>query len=89
VIINFPTSGAIVTGEVGAQATLSDNLELARVEWLVDGVPRAAESLAGTRATTSFRWDATGADAGNHLLTVRATDASGNPGSATVVLIKE
>lgn len=87
--INFPVSGANVSGQVGAQATVTDNVALQSVEWLIDGVVRRATTVLGTREQVSFTWNADGASSGNHLITVRVTDAAGNESSTSVAVTKQ
>jgi membrane carboxypeptidase/penicillin-binding protein PbpC len=62
------------------EANVADGLGVARVEFLVDGQPvGSAES-----APYSLRW---AADAGEHTITVRATDYAGNVGESEAVQI--
>jgi len=88
-IIQFPIEGAIVSGPVGALATVTDNVELRSVDWLVDGLLHRAVAVRGTRASATFVWDASGAAAGAHTISVRVLDAAGNVGSASVAVLKQ
>jgi thermitase len=82
----FPIDGATVSGDVGALATATDNADLARIEWLVDGRILSATPVTGTRANAEFVWRASGVLAGEHTLTARAVDAAGNQAGFSVVL---
>jgi len=88
VSINFPANGAVVSSSVGVQATATDNAGLARVEWLVDGAVRRSETIRGTRAVVSFRWDAASAAKGSHTITGRITDAAGLRAADSVSVIR-
>ncbi len=89
VVINFPVQGSTVVSSVGVQATVTDNNNLATIEWLVDGSRKETTSVSGTRAVESFVWDASNARRGTHTITVRATDRAGNQTSQSVRLVKE
>ncbi len=85
-LINFPIDGATVSGQVGAQATVTDNLALAQIEWLVDGQVRQTTAVSGTRAVTTFLLQTTGLTIGDHVLAVRVQDEAGNVSAAGVTL---
>ena len=87
VSITSPTSGASVSGTVTMTASASDNVGVAGVQFLLDGVNLGAEA---TAAPYSAPWDTTTASRGSHALTAVARDAAGNratsaPVSVTVV----
>ncbi|MCB9652184.1 MAG: S8 family serine peptidase [Deltaproteobacteria bacterium] len=79
VSISAPTNGATVNGIVPVSYSASDNVGVDTVEFLVDG---NVASSGGPGAT--FSWDSTTVADGAHTLEVRATDAAGNSGSASV-----
>src|SRR6267143_6411293 len=88
VSITSPTSGASVSGTVTMTANASDNVGVAGVQFLLDGVNVGAEV---TAAPYSAPWDTTTASRGSsHTLTAVARDGAGNhttsaPVSVTVV----
>jgi glucose/arabinose dehydrogenase len=85
-IVNMsaPLNGATVSGSLNIAATASDNILVAGVQFMVDGVVVGVED-------TSAPYDVTlmsGAYAnGTHTLSARARDAAGNVGTSTLVTI--
>jgi hypothetical protein len=79
--VTAPADGDAVQGVVALTATVSDNVAVSRVEYVVDGIVVAA----ATAAPFSADWDSTLASAGPHLLGATAYDASGNTGAAAPV----
>jgi len=75
VSITSPASGASVSGTVTMIATASDNVGVAGVQFLLDGVNVGAEV---TAAPYSAPWDTTTASRGSHTLTAVARDAADN-----------
>src|SRR3989475_103200 len=87
VSITSPASGTIVAGTISVMASASDNVGVAGVQFLLDGLNTGAEV---TAAPYSVSWDTTTASNGPHALTAVAHDAAGNrttsaPVSVTVV----
>lgn len=85
VSLSAPTNGATVAGTavvVGANA--SDNVRVAGVQFLLDGVNLGAED---TTSPWSITWNTTTAAAGTHVLSARARDAAGNLGDAANVTV--
>src|SRR5947208_6540588 len=87
VSITSPTSGASVSGTLTMTAAASDNVGVAGVQFLLDGVNVGAEV---TAAPYSAPWDTITASRGSHTLTAVARDGAGNrttsaPVSVTVV----
>ncbi|MBI4337451.1 MAG: Ig-like domain-containing protein, partial [Chloroflexi bacterium] len=81
VSITAPAGGTQISGLVTLSANASDNLAMAQVRFLVDGV------LIGTDDTApySLAWDSTPVlDGRSHILTAQAVDAAGNIVSALV-----
>ncbi|MFO0724162.1 MAG: PHB depolymerase family esterase [Myxococcota bacterium] len=72
--VTAPSNGATVSGMVQITADASDNVSVAKVEFLVDG-NKVGESSA---APYAFTWNAAGATAGSHAISARAIDAAGN-----------
>jgi membrane peptidoglycan carboxypeptidase len=93
---NSPPQVSLVLPESGTQtlpassllvieADVTDDLGLARVEFLVDGEPIGSVES----APYSLRWSA---EAGEHTITVRATDYAGNVGESEriqIVLVEQ
>ena len=88
---NSPPAVSLVLPEPGTQtlplgnslvieADVADELGIARVEFLVDGEPVGLAEA----APYSLRWPA---DAGEHTITVRATDYAGNVGESEPIQI--
>ena len=84
VSITNPADGQIVSGKVPVAADATDNVAVASVQFYLDGTPL------GSPVTTppyAIQWDTTLAAAGSHVLTARATDASGNVGTSAPVTV--
>jgi chitodextrinase len=76
VSVTDPAGGATVSGTtVNVAASASDNDAVAGVQFLVDGAPLGAED---TSAPYSVTWNSWNQANGDHTLTARARDASGN-----------
>ncbi len=78
VVITSPANNAQVVDIVNVTADASDNVGVAGVQFLVDGVNSGVED---TTAPYVLAWDSRGVSNGAHALTARARDAAGNPGS--------
>ncbi|MBL0030422.1 MAG: carbohydrate-binding protein CenC [Rhodanobacteraceae bacterium] len=77
-----PTVSASVTGTSGTitlNATASDNIGVANVEFLIDGVSRGSDST----APYSLAFNSATLSNGTHALTARASDAAGNSTTST------
>jgi glutamine amidotransferase PdxT len=83
VAITAPAAGN-VSGTLNVTATASDNIGVAGVQFLLDGVNLGAEDVA---APYSVSWNTTTATSGNHNLTARARDAAGNTTTSSVVTV--
>jgi hypothetical protein len=79
VTITAPAAGASVAGSVAVQATATDDVAVARVDFYVDGVLRASD----TAAPYGWSFDTTLYTNGAHTLTVKAVDPTGNVGQAS------
>jgi hypothetical protein len=84
VSITAPANGATVSGTVTVSANASDNVGVASVQFLVDGV-NAGTAL--TSAPYTFSWNTTAAANGSHALTAKASDAAGNVATAVGVTV--
>jgi hypothetical protein len=79
--VTSPAAGATVTGTVGITANASDNIGVARVDFLVDGVLLSSDATAPYAAS----WNTTTAANGSHSLVARAVDAANNQTSSSPV----
>jgi subtilisin family serine protease len=75
-----PENGATVSGTVTIQVAATDDVGVSLLEVLVDG----AVLCGGNVSPLSCNWNTRKAAAGDHTLTARARDASGNIGTASV-----
>lgn len=82
VALTAPINGQGVQLTIGISATASDDLELNRVEFFVDGTWITTI----TAAPFAFNWDTYNVHNGNHQITAKAIDASGNATSQGVII---
>jgi thermitase len=80
--ISAPLAGATVSGTVAVQGTATDNVGVTKIEFYVDG----ALSTSTTTSPFSFSWDTAGVTNASHTLSVKAYDAAGNVGTASVTV---
>jgi len=85
VALTSPSNGATVGGIVTVTASANDNIRVAGVRFLVDGVALGSELTTGPYAAV---WDTSAFSNGTHTLTAVARDAGGNTatGTATVTV---
>jgi lysyl endopeptidase len=81
--ITSPANGATVSGTVSVTASASDDVGVARVEFLVDGGLAATD----TSAPYSFSWNTANLPNGSHTVRSRAFDAANNVGQSTLVTV--
>jgi hypothetical protein len=83
VAVSSPAAGSTVTGTVTIAAHASDNVGVARVEFIVNG------TVAGTDTSSPFEfaWDTTSVANGSHLIEARAFDAAGNSATSAGVAV--
>ena len=84
VSITAPAAGATLEGTVYLSATATDNLEVKRVEFYVDG------ALAGSDTEYPYghyAWDTRSVGNGTRTVTARAYDAEGNVGTSAPVAV--
>jgi hypothetical protein len=82
VSITSPASGSSVAGTINVNASASDNVQVAGVQFLLDGANLGAEV---TSAPYTVSWNTTTVANGGHTLSARARDAAGNTATATNV----
>jgi len=83
VSITAPANGSTVSGTVTISANATDNVGVAQVDFLVDGVVKGSD----TSSPYSFAWDSTAAANGSHSLTARAADGAGNSATSAAVSV--
>jgi hypothetical protein len=80
VSLTAPANGATVSATATLSADASDNVGVAGVQFMVDGVAHGTED---TSAPYSRTWDTLTAGNGTHSLTAVARDAAGNTSTST------
>jgi hypothetical protein len=74
VSLTAPANGSVLRGQTTLTATASDNLAVAQVEFLVDGVVVGADAA----GPYTFTWNSASLADGQHTIAARATDSAGN-----------
>lgn len=82
VSITSPANGSTVSGTVNITADASDNIGIAGVQFLLDGVNLGAEDQTAPYSTS---WNTATATGANHVLTAKARDAAGNTTTSTSI----
>lgn len=82
--ITAPAAAATISGTIQVDATASDNVGVAGVQFLLDGAALGAED---TLAPYSVSWSTTATANGSHVLTARARDAATNTTTSAEVTI--
>ena len=84
VSITSPSGGATVSGTTTVTATASDDVQVAGVQFRVDGANLGAED---TTAPYSASWGTTGFPNGSHTLTAVARDSAGQTTTSASVTV--
>src|SRR5204863_494655 len=84
VTITSPANGATVSNTITVTATASDNVVVAGVQFMVDGVNLGAED---TTSPYSVSWNTTTVANGSHSLTAVARDSAGNQTTSNAVTV--
>jgi hypothetical protein len=84
VSISAPAAQATVSGSVNLTASASDNVGVAGVQFVLDGVNLGAEDTTAPYTTT---WDTTTVGDGSHTISAIARDAAGNVATATPITV--
>ncbi|HEX8704107.1 MAG TPA: Ig-like domain-containing protein [Myxococcaceae bacterium] len=84
--ITEPTAGATLQGTVLISAAATDNLEVSRIEYYVDGALIGSEPVLPYQPKW-YQWDTRSVANGSHTLTVKAYDAQGNVGTSPAVAV--
>ncbi len=72
--ITSPAAGTTVSGTVIISASASDNVSVSKVEFFVNGVLKATDTV----TPYTYSWNSTSVASGSYALTVKAYDAAGN-----------
>ena len=83
VAITDPADRATVSGTQSVQATATDNVGVARVEFRLDGTVTATD----TTSPYQWNWNTAGSTNASHILTAAAYDAAGNVGGSASVTV--
>lgn len=81
--ITSPATGATLSGVVTINTAVADNVGVASVVLLIDGMSRATD----TTSPYSFSWDTSGYTDGAHALQITATDAAGNTQNSSILTV--
>ena len=84
VAVTEPAPGATVSGTAAVTASASDNVAVAGVQFLLDGVPLGAED---TSSPYTASWDTNASADGTHVLAAVARDAAGNKATSAPVTV--
>jgi uncharacterized protein (TIGR03790 family) len=84
VSMSAPSNGATVSGTVSPQASASDNVSVAGVQFKLDGANFGAED---TNAPYSVSWDTTTVSNGSHTWAAVARDVAGNQTTASSISV--
>ncbi|MBL7738685.1 MAG: DUF4082 domain-containing protein, partial [Chitinophagaceae bacterium] len=84
VSITAPAAGATVSASISVTASAGDNVAVAGVQFLLDGVNLGTEV---TTAPYTVTWNTLTTTNGSHTLTARARDAAGNTTTSAVVSV--
>lgn len=85
VSVTAPAGGSTVSAgsTVTVTASAADNVAVTKVEFYVDNSLKATD----TSSPYSYAWSTTGVTAGNHSITARAYDATGNAATSAPVFV--
>ena len=84
VSMTSPSSGANVSNTVTVSGTATDNVAIARVQFMMDGANLGSAVTASPYQTA---WDTTTATNGSHSLSAMAVDTSNNTATATPITV--
>ena len=84
VSISSPTDGSTVGRKVSIQAKASDNVGISKMELYIDG----ALKLVTNSSTIKWSWNTVKVSKGQHAISVKAYDVSGNIGVNSITVYK-
>ncbi|MDP1814641.1 MAG: Ig-like domain-containing protein, partial [Leadbetterella sp.] len=79
-----PLDGARVSGTVAVSASATDNIKVVKFELYIDG----AKKTTTTSGSLSYNWNTKKVSIGSHTISVKAYDAAGNIGTASISVTK-
>jgi uncharacterized protein involved in tellurium resistance len=83
VAISSPGASTTVSGTVAVQATATDNVGVAKVEYYLNGVLQSTD----TTAPFGFSWDTSKVANGSYILTTKAYDTANNVATSNPVTV--
>ena len=83
VAVTAPASGSTVSDTTTVSASATDNVAVARVDFLVDGAVASSD----TTSPHSFAWDTRTVSNGPHSLSAKAYDPAGNVGASAAIAV--
>ncbi len=83
-IITAPVAGASVSGTVSIEVAASDDRQVARVDFFVDGWLIGRD----TTAPFAFAWNSAGVFNGSHTLSVKAYDGAGQAAASVPITVE-
>lgn len=84
VVLSAPADGAEVSGVVTLSAEASDDVAVARVEFLLDGLLLGSDDS----APYAIAWNSAAVSNGAHSLQARAIDLAGNVGHSPIITVQ-
>jgi concanavalin A-like lectin/glucanase superfamily protein/Big-like domain-containing protein len=84
ITLTSPGNGSSSSGTITVSANASDNVGVAGVQFMVDGVNLGSED---TSSPYSVSWNTATASNGSHTLTARARDAAGNQTTSSAITV--
>ncbi|MEX0616986.1 MAG: Ig-like domain-containing protein [Candidatus Woykebacteria bacterium] len=87
VSIISPLDNGLARGQVDVSVSATDDSVVSKVELLVDGSP-IKETDTQTNGIFTISWDSTSVTNGDHTLTAKATDGSGNSSTSSAVKVE-
>jgi glycosidase len=85
IFLQAPTNGAVISANLTISGTAADNVAVAKVEWQLDNY--GWKTAAGT-TSWSANFNSSNFLNGPHLISVRATDTSGNISATNTASVK-
>ena len=76
--ILVPAEGQVISGEFVVRAKATDNIEVQRVEFLLDGYPMFTDTIPTAEGVYQWLWDSRTAENGQHEIIVAPYDDAGN-----------
>jgi hypothetical protein len=84
VVINTPANGSTIGNSTNVSVAATDNLSLARIDVLIDGVVTRSSTV----SPFSFKWSTRKVTAGTHTIAAIAYDTAGNSSKTSITVTK-